>query len=28
VDGCPKLTIESATTSNDSMSAQSEVLLI
>eukprot|EP00258_Populus_trichocarpa_P025312 XP_024441331.1 probable disease resistance protein At4g27220 [Populus trichocarpa] len=28
VDGCPKLTIESATTSNDSMSGQSEVLLI
>jgi len=28
VDGCPKLTTESATTSNDSMSAQSEVLLI
>jgi hypothetical protein len=28
VDGCPKLTIESATTSNDSMSAQSKVLLI
>jgi hypothetical protein len=28
VDGCPKLITESATTSNDSMSAQSEVLLI
>jgi hypothetical protein len=28
VRGCPKLTIESATTSNDSMSAQSKVLLI
>jgi len=28
VDGCPKRTTESATTSNDSMSAQSEVLLI
>jgi hypothetical protein len=28
VDGCPKLTTASATTSNDSMSAQSEVLLI
>jgi hypothetical protein len=28
VRGCPKLTTESATTSNDSMSAQSEVLLI
>jgi hypothetical protein len=28
VDGCPKLTTEFATTSNDSMSAQSEVLLI
>ena len=28
VDGCPKLTTESATTSNHSMSAQSEVLLI
>ena len=28
VHGCPKLTIESATTSNDSMSAQSKVLLI
>jgi hypothetical protein len=28
VDGCPKLTTESATTSNDSMSAQSEVMLI
>jgi len=28
VDGCPKLTTESATTSNDSMGAQSEVLLI
>jgi hypothetical protein len=28
VHGCPKLTTESATTSNDSMSAQSEVLLI
>jgi hypothetical protein len=28
VYGCPKLTTESATSSNDSMSAQSEVLLI
>jgi len=28
VDGCPKLTTKSATTSNDSMSAQSEVMLI
>jgi hypothetical protein len=28
VHGCPKLTTESATTSNDSMSAQLEVLLI
>jgi hypothetical protein len=28
VDGCPKLTTKSATTSNDSMIAQSKVLLI